>query len=510
MSTRILIADDDPIQCRNLEAAVLRMGYRTILADGGISALGFVTSRKDIALVLLDLTMPDMDGSAVLIKMREAGLNIPVIALVNDDDMDKAMQAIKLGAVDFLTKPAVYERMQISLANVFKLDSLAHQLQRNRSNEKSHILLSDLVTKSTEMEKVVGLARRVIHLETPLLIEGEIGVGKETLARAISSEGARWHGPFIGIDCRVLTNQNADEMLFGKRDAHAALKFSSAPIQVAGKFAEAEGGTLFLDEVGALPYRTQLRLFETIQAQQFSMGSDSNLSLSDTRIIASNSHSLVELVHMGRFHPGLYHLISSYLICIPPLRDRIKDIPSLAHQFFMRFVSEERLGHITGISPSVLENLKSYQWPGNVRELKNAIYHAVLLCDEHTLTIRDFQHMDLGNLYAVPNNVRVDEKNAKVRSSDQLQKSFGSNLISGTTPEGEVRTLAATEEEMIRLAITRYDGHISEVARRLGIGRTTLYRKLKEYGIDVALLSGRGQYDQNGEDHGMRMRILRG
>lgn len=171
MSTRILIADDDPIQRRSLEAAVLRMGHRTILADGGISALNFIGNRKDIALILLDLTMPDMDGCAVLTKMREAGINIPVIALVQNDDMEKAMQAIRLGAVDFMTKPVVVERMQVSVANAFKLDLLTQELKRTRSSQKSHILLSEMVTKSPEMEKVAALARRVTPLDTPLLIE---------------------------------------------------------------------------------------------------------------------------------------------------------------------------------------------------------------------------------------------------------------------------------------------------------------------------------------------------
>ncbi|OYR07416.1 sigma-54-dependent transcriptional regulator [Brucella thiophenivorans] len=494
MSTRILIADDDPIQCRNLEAAVLRMGYRTILADGGISALGFIGSRKDIALILLDLAMPDMDGCAVLARMREAGIHTPVIALVQNGNMDKAMQAIRLGAVDFLTKPVAFERVQVSIANAFKLDSLTQELNRTRSYDKSHILLAEMVSKSRSMEKVVTLARRVTQLDTPLLVEGEVGTGKETLARAISSGGQRWQGPFISIDCRSLAKQNADEVLFGQSDMNLALKTGTAPIQIAGKFAEAQGGTLFFDEISALSYRTQLRVFEMMQASQ----------LSDTRIIASNSHSLVELVHMGRFHPGLYHLVSSFLIEMPLLKDRVEDIPILAHQFLMHFASEERLSHITGITPYVLESLKAYHWPGNVRELKNAIYHAVLLCEEHALTIRDFRHLGFeGGTVPVQSNDNAFLNQTYVNG-------FGSRSISGITTEGEVRTLASTEEDMIRFAIAHYDGHISEVARRLGIGRTTLYRKLKEYGIDVASIAGRGEYDTSPENDTGNGRVVNG
>ncbi|MFK4822334.1 sigma-54-dependent transcriptional regulator [Ochrobactrum quorumnocens] len=509
MSTRILIADDDPIQRRSLEAAVLRMGHRTILADGGISALSFMGNRKDIALVLLDLTMPDMDGCAVLAKMREAGINIPAIALVQNDDMEKAMQAIRLGAVDFMTKPVVLERMQVSVANAFKLDSLTQELKRTRSSHKSHILLSEMVTKSPEMEKVAALARRVTPLDTPLLIEGEVGTGKETLARAISSGGTRWQGQFVAIDCRSLAKGNADHVLFGQLASQSSLKSDSAPIQIAGKVVEAQGGTLFFDEVSALPYRTQLRLFELMQASQYAISPEADVPLSDTRIFASNSNALAELVHMGRFHPGLYHLISSFSIEMPPLRNRLEDIPILAHQFLMHFAGEERLGHITGITPYALESLKSYEWPGNVRELKNAIYHAVLLCDEHALTVRDFRHMGEGRAAVSGRNTALNPMSGDGLPV-QIKENSGVGTISGITLEGEVRTLAATEEEMIRFAIAHYDGQISEVARRLGIGRTTLYRKLKEYGIDVASIAAKGRYEADDDNDARQDRVVNG
>lgn len=508
MSTRILIADDDPIQRRSLETAVLRMGHRTILADGGTSAFGFISNRKDIALILLDLTMPDMDGCAVLTKMREAGINIPVIVLVQNDDLEKAMQAIRLGAVDFMTKPVVFERMQVSVANAFKLDSLTQELKRTRSSQKSHILLSEMVTKSPEMEKVAMLARRVTPLDTPLLIEGEVGTGKETLARAISSGGTRWQGPFVAIDCRSLAKGNADQVLFG-HSGTGSTNSGEAPIRIAGKIAEAQGGTLFFDEISALSYRTQLRLFEIMQASQYAAAGDSADLLADTRVIASNSHSVTELVHMGRFHPGLYHLISSFSIEVPSLRNRLEDIPILVHQFLMHFASEERLGHITGITPYALESLKSYDWPGNVRELKNAIYHAVLLCDEHALTVRDFRHMGEGSAAHSGRNAALNPMSGESLPV-RIKENSSAGSISGITLEGEVRTLAATEEEMIRFAIAHYDGQISEVARRLCIGRTTLYRKLKEYGIDVASIAGKGHDDADDENDAGQSRVVNG
>ncbi len=484
MATRILIADDDPIHRRNLEAIVMRMGYRTILADGGASALSFVSQRKDIVLMLLDLSMPDMDGLTVLRRMREAGNSVPVIVLVQNDDLQPVLQAMKMGAVDFVTKPVAFERVQVSVSNVLKIDALTQEIRRARSSLKAHLTLSDMAIKSSEMERVSILARRASALDAPLLIEGEPGSGKETLARAICSGSVRWRGPFVTVDCRTLTVDNADEVFFGVSTARRDRRDGDA-LRSLGKLAEADGGTLFLDEVGALPRHTQIKLFAAMQSGQFETGGERTLS--NARIMASNSRPLADLVDMGRFHAGLYHLLGSFAIAMPPLRNRPEDIPILLHQFMMRYVSEERMGHIAGITTHALEKLKAYHWPGNVRELKNAVYRAVILCDTGELTAGDFAQIGAGS-----EAIRSAQQSARFNLVDQDSGVTSAGLFSGIDGTGEVRTLAAAEEEMIRFAIAHYDGQISEVARRLGIGRTTLYRKLKEYGIDVASISGKG------------------
>ncbi|MBQ0710437.1 MULTISPECIES: sigma-54 dependent transcriptional regulator [unclassified Ochrobactrum] len=484
MATRILIADDDPIHRRNLEAIVMRMGYRTILADGGASALSFVSQRKDIVLMLLDLSMPDMDGLTVLRRMREAGNSVPVIVLVQNDDLQPVLQAMKMGAVDFVTKPVAFERVQVSVSNVLKIDALTQEIRRARSSLKAHLTLSDMAIKSSEMERVSILARRASALDAPLLIEGEPGSGKETLARAICSGSVRWRGPFVTVDCRTLTVDNADEVFFGVSTARRDRRDGDT-LRSLGKLAEADGGTLFLDEVGALPRHTQIKLFAAMQSGQFETGGERTLS--NARIMASNSRPLADLVDMGRFHAGLYHLLGSFAIAMPPLRNRPEDIPILLHQFMMRYVSEERMGHIAGITTHALEKLKAYHWPGNVRELKNAVYRAVILCDTGELTAGDFAQIGAGS-----EAIRSAQQSARFNLVDQDSGVTSTGLFSGIDGTGEVRTLAAAEEEMIRFAIAHYDGQISEVARRLGIGRTTLYRKLKEYGIDVASISGKG------------------
>ncbi len=485
MATRILIADDDPIQRRNLETIVMRLGYRTILADSGVSALNFISQRKDIVLVLLDLTMSDMDGFTVLSRMRATGNVVPVIVLVQGDDMTRIAQAIKLGAADFMTKPLIFERVQVSVANVLKLDALTSEVQRARSSLKAHLSLSEMVAKSSEMERVMVLARRAAALNAPLLIEGEVGSGKETLARAICSAGERWRGSFIQLDCRSLTTEAADDILFGM-----AKPRSDDPIMNVGKLGEADDGILFLDEVGALPYHTQLRLFAAMQSGQYEL--NGLRVTSNARIMASSSQPMADLVHIGRFHAGLYHLLGSFSIAMPPLRKRQEDIPVLLYQFAIRFASEERLGHITGVAPHLREKLKAYRWPGNVRELKNAVYRAVLLCDKSELTLEEFAQLNFSEGGGLAE--------ASVSRPKPVAALSGA-AFSGIDADGEVRTLAATEEEMIRFAIAHYDGQISEVARRLGIGRTTLYRKLKEYGIDVASISGKTNETEHGAEN---------
>lgn len=487
MSTRILIADDDSAQLRCLEASILRMGHRTILADSGIGALSAIQSRKDIGLILLDVAMHDLDGYTLLKRIGQARIDTPVIALVPNDDMNMAMCAIKLGAVDFVTKPVACERLQISVANALKLDALANELRRQRLSVKSQMQLCDMVTKSPEMKKVVRLARRIAALDSPFLIEGEPGTGKKSLARAICCNETRGQESFHTLDCRTLTLENLRASLFRDPGTLSDSEKCSFSENMADTVLSASGGVFYFDEISFLPLSIQRKLFELVHSSQ----------AENIRIIASSSRPLLDLVHMGRFHAGLYYWLSSFSIKMPPLRDRIEDIPYLAHRFMICFSSEERRGHIRGISPFALEQLKKYYWPDNVRELKNALYQAVLVCENTELTVRDFRFTGFRANISSSNH-----QNADLGFDLTLPKGYAhvrGGAITGMDFNGQVRSLALIEEDVIRLAIDHYEGQISEVARRLGIGRTTLYRKLKEYGIDVANMSGRCKRDAEEE-----------
>lgn len=480
----------------------MRMGYRTIAADGGVGGLNMLKGRKDIALVLLDLVMPDMDGFSVLAAMRELGLTTPTIVQTAQGSLDMAVKAIKLGAVDFVAKPVPLERLQVSVSNALKLDALTSEIRRVRFSARGQLTFGDLMSRSAVMKDVMRLGQKAAGCDVPVLIEGEQGVGKEMLARAIQGSGHRSGRPFVSVNCMSMSAVETDHILFGYEKG----AFPGAAVRYPGKIGEAEGGTIFFDDVGRLPQNIQLKLLNAIEAGEISPQGASAPRKSDVRFIASSKRSLVDLVQTGQFHPKLFALFSGFTITLPALRERQEDIGLMAHHFMMRFTCEEGRGHITSIAPHALLQLKNYDWPGNVRQLENATFRAVVLCEKASLSVDDFPQVraaqprimaengysqfvarSVGTGFAEAGAARdhrdEDADTGQGYLHDEISARAGA--FNGLDAKGEVRSLAEAEEAMIRLAITHYAGQISEVARRLGIGRTTLYRKIKDYDIDV-------------------------
>lgn len=499
MSAPILIVDDDPVQRRLLEASVMRMGFRTILTDGGVNCLNMLKARKDIGLVLLDLVMPDMDGFTVLRTMRESGITTPVIVQTAQGGLDMAVEAIKLGAVDFVAKPVPLERLQVSVTNALKLDALTSEIRRVRFSANGQLTFADMVARSASMNNAMRLGRQASLSDEPVLIEGEPGVGKQMLARAIQGTSRRRGKPFVVVHCASMNLADADCILFGRDESGSPGSGNG----LVGQMRAAEGGTLFFDNLSSLTQNTQLKLLKTLQTGEFWPVGAQKPSRADVRVIGASPRRLIDLVESGQFHPDLFAILSNCSITLPSLRDRSEDIALLVHHFMLRFTCEEGRQHISSISPYALARLNSYDWPGNVRQLENATFRAVLMCEKSALGPDDFPQLAipmLGGVLAsdisvdqslVPDTADADEADLDDRSQDG-----NSGFFYGIDRSGEVLTLAAAEEAMIRLAIQHYDGQLSEVARRLGIGRTTLYRKLKDYEIDVASITG--SYDAAG------------
>jgi DNA-binding NtrC family response regulator len=516
MVDRILIVDDDPIQRRLLEEALKRLGHSTLTADGGEAALKLLTGPNagDIALIILDLVMPDLDGMGVLGRMQAMDCSIPVIVQTSQGGIDVVVSAMRAGAVDFIVKPVSTERLQVSIQTALRVASLESEVNRIRRSATGSLTFSDLVTRSEAMARVIRLGERAAGSSIPILVEGESGVGKELIARAIQGSSERKAKPFVTVNCGAIPENLVESILFG----HEKGAFTGAVDRHVGKFQEAHGGTLFLDEIGELPPDIQVKLLRAIQEGEIEpVGSRRPLKV-DFRLVSATNRSLLDMTKEGRFREDLYYRLNVFPIWIPPLRDRREDIPELVQHFVTRFSAEEKKRRLISATPETIAMLQAYDWPGNIRQLENAVFRAVVLADGSHLTIDEFPqiaaHVGVqAKPLPAPAIQPVGTVNSTVRelqslaatpiavgtASSMSQWSPSPNgFTSGSGPapfgflrsldaKGHVMRLAAIEEEMIRVAIEHYGGRMSEVARRLGIGRSTLYRKLKEYGLDDSL-----------------------
>jgi DNA-binding NtrC family response regulator len=497
MPTTILIVDDDPVQRRLLSATVERMGHQALVAESGQAALNLLASPEGdaVALMILDLVMPGLDGMGLLAKLRERDRALPVIVETAHGGIETVVGAMRAGAIDFVVKPVSAERLQVSIENALKLGALEGELQRMKRVNTGTLTFRDILTASPAMERVIRLGQRAAGSQIPILIEGESGVGKELIARAIQGGSDRKAKPFVTVNCGAIPDNLVESILFG----HEKGAFTGAAERHTGKFREAHGGTLFLDEVGELPLEIQVKLLRALQDGEIDpVGAKRPIRI-DFRLISATNQNLIELVKQGKFREDLYYRLNVFPIRVPPLRERREDVASLVRHFTARFAAEEGKSFIRGVNATTLQMLQRYDWPGNVRQLENAVFRAVVLADSPVLTAEEFPqiaaHID-GNAWAaeaeatahaIPHGTPVDDAVDPVELDFGLPRPGESIAAAGTIPgldaDGEVRRLTDVEAAMIRLALDRYSGRMTVVARRLGIGRSTLYRKLKELGI---------------------------
>ena len=486
MSEVVLIVDDDPVQRRLLEAMVLRFGYQAIVAEGGDAALRLLTGPDATRMdgVVLDLVMPDLDGLGVLARMRDAGLNIPVIVQTAHGGIDNVVSAMRAGATDFVVKPASVERLQVSLRNALATKALAGELQRLKRRQDGTLTIRDVVTRSSAMQPALKAAEKAAASTIPVLIEGESGVGKDLIARAIHGSGARRAKPFVAVNCGALPENLVESILFG----HEKGAFTGATEKHIGKFAEADGGTLFLDEVGELPGPAQVKLLRALQDGEIEpVGGRKSIKV-DVRIVSATNRDLIADVKAGRFREDLFYRLHVFPLSVPPLRARRDDIPELTRHFLTRFAAEEGK-RAPGISGEALGLLAAYHWPGNVRQLENAIFRAVVLADADEIGINEFPQI-AGQFSAdeISAQPLIEPSPAMVASWPEPDSTVGRRMAAAhslplTDPRGDVRPLEDIERDTIRFALSHYRGQMSEVARRLRIGRSTLYRKLEGLGL---------------------------
>jgi DNA-binding NtrC family response regulator len=499
MAASILIADDDAVQRRLVENMVQKCGYEAVVVESGDAVVELLTASDAPAIdaVVLDLVMPGLDGMGVLARIRDAGINIPVIVQTAHGGIDNVVSAMRAGAQDFVVKPVGMERLQVSLRNALNTSALKGELQRIRHSREGRLTFSDIITRSEAMAGVLRAAQKAASSSIPVLIEGESGVGKELFARAIHGSSERKSKPFVAVNCGAIPDNLVESILFG----HEKGAFTGATERHTGKFVEASGGTLFLDEVSELPLTAQVKLLRALQEGAVEAVGGRKPVKVDVRIVSATNRKLLDRVKGGHFREDLFYRLHVLPLTIPPLRTRREDIPHLLRHFLARFGAEENRT-ITGITGEAMAHLSQLEWPGNIRQLENAVYRAVVMSEGDQLGLLDFP------LVQAHAPVMADSHSEPLIVSPTIQPSAASmvsgneipispmptaGMLSMLTASGEVRPLEELENEIIRFAIAHYRGQMSEVARRLKIGRSTLYRKLDEAIADDQPASGRGE-----------------
>jgi DNA-binding NtrC family response regulator len=503
----ILIVDDDPVQRRLLEGMVQKFGYGTVIADGGDAGAALLTGPEGAAIdcVILDLVMPDLDGLGVLARLRQNGITVPVIVQTAHGGIDNVVSAMRAGAVDFVVKPVGAERLHVSLRNALNTSALEGELSRIKHSRSGTLGFKDIITKSPSMHAVLRVAEKAAASSIPVLIAGESGVGKELIARAIHGSGERRTKPFVAVNCGAMPENLVESILFG----HEKGSFTGATERHVGKFVEASSGTLFLDEVGELPPAAQVKLLRSIQEGEVEPVGARKPVRVDVRIVSATNRDLIADVKQGRFREDLFYRLHVFPITVPPLRERPTDIPALTRHFLARFAAEEGK-RVSTITADALRLLTAFRWPGNIRQLENAVFRAVVLAEGDTLGVEEFPQITAQ--IAAPSASPTQEPPAASAAEDLGEPEPAAAPSPDCSPpapvapvptaldalplfdlEGDIRPLEALEADIIRYAVTHYRGQMSEVARRLQIGRSTLYRKLDALGLNGEPEEGAGQ-----------------
>ncbi|MDG1286212.1 MAG: sigma-54 dependent transcriptional regulator [Rickettsiales bacterium] len=468
MARHILIADDDILQQRMIQKALEpHAGYTASIAQNGHEVLYYLKQKDDIDLVLLDLGMPEMGGFEALENLRENYPDLPVIIVTGSDDLRDAVNALKLGANDFITKPIHPERLITSINNMFETQTLEKEVKRLRKKAGEVGGFRDLIGHETGLKQVIGISERAAPSDIPILISGASGVGKELFAYAIHHASDRNKGAFIAINCGAIPEKLVESTLFG----HEKGSFTGAVSKKSGKFLEAQNGTLFLDEIGELPLDAQVKILRAVQQQEIEPVGATNTVQVNVRIISATNRHLPREVKEGRFREDLYFRLNGIPIEIPSLSQRREDIPELTEHFIQHYAKQNNCEAPT-LTDEAMEYLLQYEWPGNVRELETAIHRAVVLDTDGTISVRAFTHFLSNTSYlGHPELDITGEANGYIGLRNQ---------------QGQFKSLKAMEWEVMEEVLNAYQGNVVTASKALGIGKSTLYRRIdEEKGIDT-------------------------
>ncbi len=479
MAKTVLVVDDDPTQRRLIQAVLDREGYAVVHAESGGEAIDRLTKGGGADVVLLDLVMPGLSGLETLAEIRTAGVPVPVIVLTANGGIETVVKAMQAGAQDFFVKPVGPERLLIGVRNALQLTQLSAEIGRLKKHVSGRTSFDDIVGDSPPMRMVKALGVRAAKSGIPVLITGESGVGKEVIARALHGASDRSGKPFVAVNCGALPANLVESILFG----HEKGSFTGAVDKHAGKFMEANGGTLFLDEIGELPLDMQVKLLRALQEGEIDPVGSKRAVKVDVRIVSATNRDPAQQVKEGAFREDLFYRLNVFPIEAPALRERREDIPALVEHFIARFNVEEGK-RVAGCAAETMALLQAFDWPGNVRQLENSIYRALVLADAPLLQPHDFPAI---SGVAMPLSPVVSHERAETPAGDAGAEGQADSPVRIIDARGHVRTLEEIERDLIQHAIEVYSGHMSEIARRLGIGRSTLYRKVREQGLEEQL-----------------------
>ena len=447
MKFNILIIDDEKNIREGLSASLEMEGYNTVLAENGKVGLELF-AKGDIDLVITDLRMPEVTGEQVMQKILSENPGVPVIVLTGHGSIDSAVDAMRLGAYDFLTKPLNLDRLTLIVKRALQGRELSLQHRHLQEELNGKKVFESIVGKSSQMQKVFEMIKRVADSKASVLITGESGVGKELIANAIHNLSSRKEKPLIRVHCAALTETLLESELFG----HEKGSFSWAVARKRGRFELANGGTIFLDEIGEINQNVQIKLLRVLQDKKFErVGGEETIEV-DVRVVAATNKNLLEEIKKGNFREDLYYRLNVVHIEVPPLRERKEDIPLLVADFIKTYAKENGK-NIEGIDNKTRSILYNYDWPGNIRQLKNCIESAVVMCQGKIITVDD-----------LPPGIVSSNENETIK-------------IPLGIPMEEAEKIIITEN------LAYFKGNKSKTADVLQIGRKTLHRKLEDMAL---------------------------